>query len=67
MQSVLVDTFRLIHDLNRQTVVEGVENKDQLERFITLKATYIQGYYFSKPLEYSQFIDFINKSLEVEL
>jgi EAL domain-containing protein (putative c-di-GMP-specific phosphodiesterase class I) len=67
MQSVLVDTFRLIHDLNRKTVVEGVETKDQLERFITLKATYIQGYYFSKPLEYREFIDFINKSLEVEL
>lgn len=67
MQSVLVDTFRLIHDLNRQTVVEGVETKDQLRRFISLKATYIQGYYFSKPLEYREFIDFLNKSLEVEL
>lgn len=40
----IADTFEL------HCVVEGVENKEQLEFFKELNLTTIQGYYFSKPL-----------------
>ncbi|MCR5706611.1 MAG: EAL domain-containing protein [Acholeplasmatales bacterium] len=62
MKSVLNDTFKLIKDLKRETVVEGIEEKEQLEQFKALGATYIQGYYFSKPIPHNEFIDFIKKN-----
>ena len=67
IESVLIDTFKLINGLERSTVIEGVETKEQLNKFISFGATYIQGYYFSKPLSYDDFIKFIkdkNKGVE---
>ncbi len=49
----------MVKDLNRETVVEGIETKEQLDRFIKFGADFIQGYYFSKPLDFDKFIDFI--------
>ena len=39
---------------------EGVENKEQLDFLINENCDEIQGYYFSKPLNKEDFIDFIN-------
>ena len=39
---------------------EGVENKEQLDFLINQNCDEIQGYYFSKPLNKEDFIDFIN-------
>lgn len=41
------------------TVAEGVEGIDELVSLKNLGCDQIQGYYFSKPLEYSEIIDYV--------
>ena len=59
MQKVLKNTFKLIRNLSRQTIVEGIETKEQSDRFIELNCDNIQGYYYSRPLQYDDFVKFI--------
>ncbi len=44
---------------NRVVVLEGVETKEMEERAIALKASYGQGYYYSKPMAEEELNDFI--------
>ena len=44
---------------NLQIVAEGVETKETLDEVCDLKCDYIQGYYFSKPLPYSEFMEWV--------
>lgn len=43
-------------NLHIQTIAEGVENAEQLQRLQHLGVDYIQGYFFSKPLPLEKFI-----------
>ncbi len=61
MQIVLKNTFSLIKSLDRKTIVEGVETEEQSKRFKGFDCDNIQGYYYSKPLPYKSFIEFINE------
>ncbi len=65
MQIVLKNTFDLIKALNRVTIIEGIETKEQSERFIKLDCDNIQGYYYSKPLNKLDFINFIYEKNEI--
>ena len=53
------DVIRLIHDLNKEMTIEGVEEKWQYYRLKELGADTIQGYYFSKPLTADEAIRFV--------
>ncbi len=48
-------------------VAEGVETQDMARQIITLGCTYIQGFYFSKPLDRANFVKTIklNKPAEI--
>ena len=53
-------TIALAHNLNLETVAEGVDSREQLEFLKALSCNYIQGYLFSKPLiaeDFEQFIE----------
>ena len=52
------DIIRLIHDLDKEMIIEGVEEKWQYERLCEFEADVIQGYYFSKPLPANEAIEF---------
>ena len=43
--------IRIAHDLNLFVVAEGVETADQLEILTKYNCDFIQGYYFSKPMD----------------
>lgn len=58
---VLRAAMNMIHDMHLKVVSEGVETKEQLTVLEELGIDYIQGYYFSKPLEAQAFIEFIKK------
>lgn len=45
------DIISLAHDLGKQMVIEGVEEKWQYQRLKEFGADVIQGYYFSRPLK----------------
>ena len=38
------------HVKNMKVVVEGVENKEMLEKAHVLQGDYVQGYFYSKPM-----------------
>lgn len=49
------------HSLKLRVVIEGVETEDQME-FLSSNSEnpIIQGYYYSKPLDASDLIDWVN-------
>lgn len=61
MWIAIVNTVNMLKRMNKKILVEGVEDKRTLERFVELGCDYIQGFYFSKPLNQSDFIDFVNE------
>lgn len=49
----------LAHALGHKIVAEGVETKEQLEILRDFDCDYVQGYYFSKPLEQNDFRQYL--------
>lgn len=57
--SELVNTIiAMAHSLGLTVVAEGVETKEQLKLLDELDCDLVQGYYFSKPINARQLIDF---------
>ncbi len=48
--SFIRNIIRLMHDLNKEMIIEGVEEEWQFERLRKFEADTIQGYFFSKPI-----------------
>jgi EAL domain-containing protein (putative c-di-GMP-specific phosphodiesterase class I) len=61
MWIAIVNTVNMLKRMHKKILVEGVEDKRTLERFSDLGCDYIQGFYFSKPLNEDDFIQFVNK------
>lgn len=53
--------MNMIHGMNLDIVSEGVETKEQLQAMEDLNISYIQGYYFSKPLPMREFLEFVTR------
>lgn len=49
--SFIGDVIKLVHDINKTIIIEGVEEEWQYKRLCEFKADAVQGYYFSKPLD----------------
>ncbi|MBR4224867.1 MAG: EAL domain-containing protein [Oscillospiraceae bacterium] len=47
---ILENNIRMIRQMKRQILVEGVETASQVEMCRELKVDYLQGYYFSRPV-----------------
>lgn len=60
-QFVLRAAINMIHDMKLKIVSEGVETAEQLAVMEGLGIDYIQGYYFSKPIESAAFIEFVRE------
>ena len=56
--SFIRNIIHLMHDLNKDMIIEGVEEKWQFERLREFGADTIQGYYFSKPIPANEAIVF---------
>ena len=64
MWAVIRNTVRMLKRMNKLILVEGVEDKRALDRFINIGCEYIQGFYFSKPLPENDFLNFIKEHNE---
>ena len=53
--------IRMIHSIDCKVVVEGVEDEEAAADVIAMGCEYIQGYYYSRPLPASEFVDLVNR------
>lgn len=59
-KSIVRSTIHLAHELGLRVVAEGVENEDSWRVLQSMHCDELQGYYFSKPLPISGFIEYLN-------
>lgn len=59
---VMDAAIHMLQGMHLEIVSEGIEDKDQYEAIEALGISYIQGYYFSKPLPANEFIPFVSAS-----
>jgi len=60
-QDILSSAITLVKKMGCKSVAEGVEEKEQMDMLRSMDIDYIQGYYVSKPLPETQFIEFISR------
>ena len=58
---LLENMVSMISQMGLKIVVEGVETKEQFEYLEKLGVTYIQGYYFSKPIDSQEYLRFLDR------
>lgn len=50
----------MAHGMGLKVVAEGIETQEEMEQITKEKVDYIQGYYYSKPLPMSEFLEFLH-------
>ncbi|MGL5351790.1 MAG: putative bifunctional diguanylate cyclase/phosphodiesterase [Clostridium sp.] len=60
-KSIVETMIKLCHNLDLKVVCEGVEELAQVEILKNINCDYIQGYYFSKPLQKKEFDIFLKE------
>ena len=56
---VMDAAMHMIHGMGLKIVSEGIETDEQFDKMSELGISYIQGFYFSRPLEKKEFIQFL--------
>ncbi len=62
---ILTELMRLAVNLSSETVCEGVETAEQVEFLTEIGCTKIQGYYFSKPISYTQILERYERGIQI--
>ncbi len=57
--TIMRNTVRMMKEIKKELVVEGVEQAEPLEQLAAMNCDYIQGFYFSRPLPQKEFVKFI--------
>ena len=58
-KSIMNNTVRMMKDIKKELVIEGVETKEDFEELRKMGCDFIQGFYFSKPLPGKEFLEFL--------
>ncbi len=58
---IIKNVIRMMKDVDKKLVAEGVETEEDFLRLSELECDYIQGFYFSKPLSRDEFKEFCMK------
>ncbi len=58
---VMNAAISMVHGMEMKTVSEGIETEEQLRKMEDMGISYIQGYYFSKPLPQDAFLSFLKE------
>lgn len=58
---IMDSAIHMIHGMGLEIVSEGIETEEQYQTMKELRISYIQGYYFSKPLPQEEFWKFIEE------
>ena len=60
-QIIIRNTVRMMQDIHKELVIEGVETRDEMEALAAMSCDFIQGYYYSKPLPPEEFVRFVGE------
>lgn len=61
----MIDTIILMgHNLGLQIIAEGVEKHDEVQALVKLSCDFIQGYYYSKPLEKEELEQYLKDQVQ---
>lgn len=58
---ILENSIRMIHQMERDILVEGVETEEQIKLLEPLGVNYLQGFFFSKPVPKDKFLEILNR------
>ena len=62
---VMDAAMHMIHGMKLEIVAEGIETKEQYETMKELDISFIQGYYFSRPVPEKEFLEYISRDVVV--
>lgn len=60
--AIVQSIISLANNMDMRIIAEGIEEKNQAERLISMGCIHGQGYYFSHPLTVSDFFDLLQKN-----
>ena len=63
---ILESTIRMMKNLNKRVLAEGVETREQAEYLMGLGVNYIQGYYFSHPVSSAGLEELFRRQMEMD-
>ena len=58
-RNILSFIISLAKSMNLKVIAEGVETREQIERLKKLKCSFVQGYFYSKPVPADEFSSFL--------
>ena len=67
MKTVIHETIAMLKKMKKKILVEGVETYEEFDYFRNAGCDYVQGYYFSKPLNKADFFEFLEGSDNFEI
>lgn len=56
---ILYHMINIVQDLNLHSVVEGVETEKQKNDMVKSHVSYLQGYYYSRPVPQNSFVEYV--------
>lgn len=59
---ILESVAMMANKLGKGMVAEGVETKEQADKLISLGVDHLQGYYFSRPIPFEEYLKFIKEN-----
>jgi diguanylate cyclase (GGDEF)-like protein len=67
--AIIQSIISLAHNMDMRIIAEGIEEKNQVDRLISMGCIHGQGYYFSQPLPAPDFLDLLQNKplLEISL
>lgn len=60
-KAVVQAAVRMIVEMELNALTEGVETKEQLDEMVRIGVSYVQGFYFSKPIPEKEFLEFLRR------
>ncbi|MCQ2537443.1 MAG: EAL domain-containing protein [Lachnospiraceae bacterium] len=58
---IMSSSIKMLRELDLEIVVEGIETKEQLDEMCKYDVSFIQGFYFSKPLPAKEYLAFLEE------
>jgi EAL domain-containing protein (putative c-di-GMP-specific phosphodiesterase class I) len=53
--------IKMAHELGKEAIAEGVENREQADFLLENNCDSVQGYFYSHPLPQEEFLEFVEK------